>query len=103
MQPATSTQPAIAMIGDSSHEGSAIPSDRRRISAAAINPPANGSQVLACREKKDDPVASCRLAHRHHANDRAAKTCSATTTALIPDMAREASRQTRPTISGMKK
>src|SRR5258705_9803293 len=103
MQAATNAQPATATLLVSSHGGGAVASHRRRISAAAINPPANGSQALACREKKDDPVASCWLAHRHHANDRTAKTCSVTTTALIPDMAREASRQTRPTISGMKK
>ena len=101
MQPATSTQPATAIIGDCSHEGSAIPSDRRRISAAAINPPANGSQALARNEKKDDPIASCWLVHKHQAKDMAAKASNATIMALIFDVAPEVTRQTSETTSGI--
>src|SRR6266850_6882831 len=103
MQAATNAQPATATLLVSSHGGGAVPSDRRRISAAAINPPASGSQALACNKKKEYPAASCWLAHRHHARDRAAKACSAMTTALIPDVAREASRQTSHATSGMQK
>src|SRR6478735_1663882 len=101
MQAATSTQPATATIGVCSHEGSAILSDRRRISAAAINPPANGSQALARNEKKDDPMASCWLAHKHHAKDRTAKACNAIITALIFDVAPEATRQTSEATNGI--
>src|SRR2546430_15101680 len=86
-----------------SPEGGTVPSDRRLISAAAIKPPANGSHALACSKKKEYPVASCWLAHRHHARDKAAKACSAMMTALIPDVAREASRQISDATSGMQK
>jgi hypothetical protein len=72
MTPATRTQPATATIDVSSHEAFEAPSDLRRISAAAINPPANGSQALARKEKNADPIASCWFSQKHHANDRAA-------------------------------
>src|SRR2546423_11302631 len=103
MQAATSAQPATATLLVSSHDGGTVPSDRRLISAAAIKPPANGSHALACSKKKEYPVASCWLAHRHHARDKAAKACSAMMTALIPDVAREASRQISDATSGMQK
>jgi hypothetical protein len=74
MQPATSAQPRTAIIHVSSHEGFEAPSNRRRISVAAINPPTNGSQALARKEKKDDPMVSLWLFHKHHARDRAATT-----------------------------
>jgi hypothetical protein len=72
MTPATRAQPATATIQVSSHDALETPSDRRWISAAAINPPANGSQARARREKNADPIASCRLSHKHHASDRLA-------------------------------
>src|SRR5262245_28023611 len=103
MQPATSSQPKKAMVRVSSHGGDTTPDDRRLSSAAAISPPANGSHALACKVKNDDPVTSCRLVHRHHASESAAKSCSAIIAAPIPDLARDASRQASPTTSGMKK
>src|SRR6266436_10316103 len=86
MQPATSVQPRTAIItaiiGVSNHEALAGflaeflagLSDRRCNSAMAINPPANGSQALAGKAKKDEPVASFWLSHKHHASDSAATT-----------------------------
>src|SRR6266852_6531116 len=66
MQPTTSVQPRTAIIGVSNHEALARFLaeflaglwDRRCNSAMAINPPANGSQALAGKAKKDEPVAS---------------------------------------------
>src|ERR1700749_4722196 len=101
MQPATSTQPSTATNGVFIHEGSTTPLTRRRISAAAIKPPANGSQALARNEKKADSIASCWLCHRHQIKERAAMVWSATIVAPILDFKPEARRQTSDTTNGI--
>src|ERR1700753_789055 len=101
MQPATSTQPSTATNGVFIHEGCATPLVRRRISAAAIKPPANGSQARARNEKKADSIASWWLCHRHQIKERAAMARSARIVALIPDFKAEARRQTSDTTNGI--
>src|ERR1700753_2130486 len=101
MQPTTNTQPSTATKGVVIHEGRATPLTRRRNSAAAIKPPANGSQARARNEKKADCIASCWLCHRHQIKERAAMTCSATIVAPILDFKREARRQTSDTTNGI--
>src|ERR1700742_2853586 len=101
MQPATSTQPSTATNGVFIHEGSTTPLTRRRIPAAAIKPPANGSQALARNEKKADSIASWWLCHKHQIIERAAMACSARIVAPIFDLKLEARRQTSNTTNGI--